>query len=259
MYAAMGIFAFLFGIVFGSFYNVIIYRVPIGMSISKGRSMCTSCKHTLHAIDLVPVFSWLFLKGRCRYCGAKISPRYPVIEFITGCLFTLAYVRQGGFGAGSVLYAAFWSMLLIVAMMDYDNMIIAEAVLLIFTAICAACLLLLNRPIFYHLLGCALGFGVYFAIYLLAKFFYKKEAFGFGDAELMASVGLVLGLRGSAEALFLSFYIAVLGIVIMKILGKTVKRKMEIPFGPYICIAAFLVSLYEQPIYNIYLKLILGK
>ena len=251
-----GIFVFLFGTVFGSFYNVIIYRVPLKISIAKGRSFCTSCKHTLHASDLVPIFSWLFLRGKCRYCGAKISPRYPIIEFITGCLFLLAYLTQG-YGIGLILYAAFWSMLLIVTMMDIDGMIIAESVLLFFTLICALCLLLMKSPIVNHLFGFAVGFGIYLAIYFLAKAFYKKEAFGFGDVELMGSIGLILGLRGSVEALFLSFYIAVLGIIILKIVGKATERRMEIPFGPYMCLAAFLVSLFEQPIYDLYMKIVL--
>ena len=257
MSAVICIFVFLFGIIFGSFYNVIIYRLPLRMSISKGRSICTSCKHKLNAFDLVPIFSWLFLRGRCRYCGEKISPRYPIIEFITGCLFILAYLTQG-YSLGLILYASFWSMLLIVIVMDFDGMIIAESVLLIFTGICAVCLLLMKSPIVSHLLGCAVGFGIYFAIYLLAKAYYKKEVFGFGDVELMASCGLILGLRGSIEALVLSFYIALLGVIIMKLLGKAVQRKMEMPFGPYMCIAAFLVSLFEQPIFDIYSRIIFG-
>ena len=105
----------------------------------------------------------------------------------------------------------------------------------------------------------AAGFGVYLAIYLLAKFFYKKEAFGFGDVELMGSIGLILGLRGGIEVLFLSFYIAVLGIVTLKILGKAFGRRTEMPFGPYMCIAAFIVTLFEQPIFDLYSKYILGK
>jgi len=256
MTAVITVFAF--GIVFGSFYNVIIYRLPRGMSIVKGRSMCTSCGHTLHAIDLVPIFSWLFLRGECRYCGAKISPRYLIIEFITGCLFVLAYLKQG-YSAGLILYASFWSMLLIVAVMDFDNMIIAEPVLLIFTIICAVCLLFMRQPIIDHLLGGVIGFASYLLIYALARILYKKEAFGFGDVELMASAGLILGMRGSFLALFLSFYIAVIGIIVMKLLGRAIKRKMEIPFGPYMCIAAFLVSLYEQPMYDFYIRFILGR
>ncbi|MDR1560171.1 MAG: prepilin peptidase [Clostridiales bacterium] len=258
MSVPIAIFVFLFGIVFGSFYNVVIYRLPLGIPISKGRSMCTSCGHTLGAIDLVPIFSWLFLRGRCRYCGEKISPRYLIIELITGCLFVLAYLTQG-YSLGLILFAAFWSMLLIVTMMDFDGMVISESVLLVFTAICTVCLLLLKRPVVNHLLGGAVGFGVYWVIYLLAKAFYKREGFGFGDVELMASIGLVLGLRGSIEALWLSFYIAVLGIILMKILGKAVGRGIEMPFGPYMCAAAFAVSLFEQPIYDFYSRVILGR
>ncbi|MDR2649647.1 MAG: prepilin peptidase [Clostridiales bacterium] len=258
MYGIVGVFVFLFGVVFGSFYNVVIYRIPVGMSISKGRSMCASCRHTLRAADLVPILSWLFLRGKCRYCGAKISPRYPIVELLTGCLFLLSYLTQG-YGPGLILFAAFWSMLLIVTVMDYDGMIIAESILLIFTCICVVCLLLMKRPAIYHLLGCAAGFGVYLAIYLLARAFYKKEGFGFGDVELMASIGLILGLRGSIEALWLSFYIAVLGLIVMKIMGKATGHGIEMPFGPYMCMAAFLVSLFEQPIYDMYAKIILGK
>jgi len=254
----MGVYVFLFGIVFGSYYSVIAYRVPIGMSMIKGRSMCETCRHTLHAKDLVPIFSWLFLRGRCRYCGAKIPPRYPVVELITGCLFVFAYLREG-YSAGLFLYAAFWSMLIVVTLMDYDHMIISEIVLLSFTLICAACLVWMKADILDHLLGCAVGFGAYLIIFLIAKAVYKKEAFGFGDVELMASIGLILGLRGSVETVFLSFYVALMGVIIMKILGKAVKRKMEMPFGPYMCVAAFLVSLYGQPIYDAYLRLILGK
>ena len=254
----ISIFIFLYGTVFGSFYNVVIYRIPKNMSVAKGRSMCPSCEHTLHAKDLVPIFSWFSLRGKCRYCSKKISPRYAIIEFVTGCLFLLAYLTQG-MGIRFVLYAAFWSMLLIVTMMDLDEMVISEHVLLIFTAICAVCLLVLRQPIVDHLLGFAIGFGAYLLIYVLAKILYKKEGFGFGDVELMGSIGLILGLRGSIQVSFLSFYIALFGIIIMKVVKKSLGRLTEIPFGPYICIAGFLVSLYEQPIYDLFERIILGR
>jgi len=219
--------------------------------------MCPSCEHTLQAIDLVPIFSWLSLKGKCRYCSKKISPRYAIIEFVTGCLFLLAYITQG-IGIRLILYAAFWSMLLIVTMMDLDEMVISEHVLLIFTTICVVCLLAMRQPLVDHLLGFAIGFGAYLLIYILARIFYKKEGFGFGDVELMGSMGLILGLRGSIQVLLLSFYIALFGIFVMKVIGKSLGRLTEIPFGPYMCIAGFLVSLYEQPIYDLFEKIILG-
>jgi leader peptidase (prepilin peptidase)/N-methyltransferase len=249
---------FLFGTVFGSFYNALMYRLPIHMPISKGRSICPKCKHTLSALDLVPFFSWLFLRGKCRYCGEKISPAYPIIECIAGALFAAAWILKGELVAAAFL-SAFWSMLLIVTIMDYRHMLIAESVLVGFTAICAACLLWQKADIVNHLLGGVIGFAVYFAIHILAKIIYKKDAFGFGDVELMASIGLILGLRGSVETLGLSFYIAVMGLVVMKLLGKAVKRGIEIPFGPYICIAGFLVSLFEENIYAFYSTVLLGK
>ncbi|MDR1640102.1 MAG: prepilin peptidase [Clostridiales bacterium] len=249
---------FLFGVVFGSFYNALMYRLPIRMPISKGRSICPNCKHTLGALDLVPILSWLFLRGKCRYCGKKISPAYLIIEFITGVLFTVAWLLKVELVSAAFL-AAFWSMLLIVTIMDYRHMLIAESVLVAFTVICAACLLWQKADIVNHLLGGAVGFGVYFAIHLLAKLVYKKDAFGFGDVELMASIGLLLGLRGSVETLGLSFYVAVIGLIVMKLLGKAVKRGIEIPFGPYICIAGFLVSLFEENIYAFYSTVLLGR
>ena len=253
-----GLFLFIIGTLFGSFYNVVIYRIPKGMTVAKGRSMCPSCNQTLHAIDLFPIFSWLFLKGKCRHCGEKISPRYLIIEFISGCLFVLAYITQG-FTVGLILYAAFWSMLLIVTMIDFDEMVISEHVLVAFTLICVICLLIMREPIVDHLLGLVVGFGSFLLVYWLAKAYYKKEGFGFGDVELMGSLGLILGFRGSIQVMFLSVYIALLGVIVMKMIGKAVKRHAEIPFGPYMCMSAFLVSLFEQPIYDLYAKIILGR
>ncbi|MDR1542657.1 MAG: prepilin peptidase [Clostridiales bacterium] len=258
MYNTVILFVFtIFGVVFGSFYNVVLYRIPNDIPISKGRSMCAKCGHPLNAADLVPIFSWLFLGGRCRYCKDSISAQYPVIELVTGLLFALAWLTQPSI-IGAVFYSALWSMLLIVAIMDFKSMLIAESVLAVFSVLFLACILWLKQPITSHLLGGFLGFGVYLAIYLIAKAFYKKEAFGFGDVELMASIGFALGLRGSVETMLLSFYISVMGIIIMKLLGKAVKSGIEIPFGPYMCIAAFAASLFEQPIYDLYIRLIKG-
>ena len=99
IYIIFGIYAALFGIVIGSFLNVVIYRLPAGRTIAKGHSMCMSCGHTLAAKDLVPLFSWLFLKGKCRYCGAPVASRYAKIESLTGAVFLLTAIlhRSAGF------------------------------------------------------------------------------------------------------------------------------------------------------------------
>ena len=250
----MGILVFLYGLIFGSFYNVVIYRIPADKSIAKGRSMCGSCNHTLAAKDLVPVFSWIFLKAKCRYCGSKISMRYPIIELVTGLLFYIAYASSGSIWE-FLFYASLWSMLLITAMIDYDEMIISDAVLLVFTVVGLASILGMKAGLLTRVYGLAFGFGFYFAIYYVAKLIYKKEAFGFGDVMLMGALGIFMGFRDTVLTSILSFYVALIIIVIMKIFGKKTGLRQEIPFGPYICIAAFLVSLYGDEIVNLYLNL----
>ncbi len=250
----MGIIAFLYGLMFGSFYNVVIYRIPADKSIVKGRSMCGSCNHILAAKDLIPVFSWVFLKARCRYCGSKISMRYPIIELLTGLLFYLAYLSSGSVWE-FLFYASLWSMLLITAMIDYDEMIISDAVLLAFTLVGAVSIIGMKAEILTRVYGLIFGFGFYFAIYYIAKLIYKKEAFGFGDVMLMGALGIFMGFRDTALTSILSFYIALVVIVIMKIFGKKLEFKQEIPFGPYICISAFVVSLYGDEIVRLYMNL----
>lgn len=250
----IGGIVFLYGIVLGSFYNVIIYRLPLDMSIAKGRSMCTSCNTTLKAIDLVPVFSWLALRGKCRYCGSKISLRYPLVELATGVLFLIAY-WSFGFGWALVLYCSFYSMLLITALIDMDHMIICDYVLYGFSLISLVCMVWLKYPWKDHLFGFGLGFGFYLLIYLVARAVYKREAFGFGDVMLMGAIGMVLGFRDTLITSILSFYIAIIVIALLKIFGKRFQLRQEIPFGPYICMAAFIVSLYGEKITDFYFRL----
>lgn len=256
----IGILVFIYGLLFGSFYNVVIYRVPLDISIAKGRSMCPSCGSTLRWMDLIPVLSWILLKRRCRYCGEKISARYPVIELITAMLFLLAYL-YAGISWQFLIYASLWSMLLITAMIDIDHMIIADSVLYFFTASGLLGIVMVKGFLLHelsdNLLGLIAGFLLYLLIYLGAKAVYKKEAFGFGDVMLMGASGVFLGLRDTVLAAILSFYVALIVIIIMKIIGKKIKVSQEIPFGPYICIAVFIVSLYGNSLMEMYFDLIM--
>lgn len=256
----IGILVFIYGLLFGSFYNVIIYRVPLDISIARGRSMCPSCGSTLRWMDLLPVLSWVFLKRRCRYCGEKISARYPVIESITAMLFLLAYL-YAGLSWEFLVYTSLWSMLLITAMIDMDHMIIADSVLYFFTAagvigIAVGKGFILNE-LSDNLFGLISGFLLYLLIYLGARMIYKKEAFGFGDVMLMGASGAFLGLRFTVLAAILSFYVALIVIMVMKIVGKKIKVSEEIPFGPYICISVFIVSLYGDRLMQMYFDLIM--
>ncbi len=256
----IGILVFVYGLLFGSFYNVVIYRVPLDISIAKGRSMCPTCRTTLRWVDLFPVFSWIFLKRKCRYCHEKISARYPVIELLTAMLFLLSYLYFG-IGWEFLIYCALWSMLLITAMIDMDHMIIADAVLYFFTAAGLFAIIMSRgfsaESLADNVLGLVAGFLIYFVIYVVAKAIYKKEAFGFGDVMLMAASGVFLGFKYTVLAAVLSFYTALIAIGIMKLIGKKIKVSEEIPFGPYICISVFIVSLYGNKLMEIYFNIIM--
>ncbi|MDR2938733.1 MAG: prepilin peptidase [Clostridiales bacterium] len=247
----MGMIFFLFGLVLGSFYNVVIYRLPNSETISKGRSHCPKCGNTLKAIDLVPVLSWVFLRAKCRYCKAPIAWRYPFVELLTGVVFYVSYIFFG-FTPLNIIYLPFFSMLIITAFIDFDHMVICEEVLIFCSIVSFIGVILARQGIAGHLLGAAIGFAIYFLVYFGAKLAYKREAFGFGDVILMAAIGLVLGVRDTVLTSLLAFYLCLIMIIITRALGKRIKLKQEIPFGPSMCIAAFITALYGQQIYGLY-------
>ncbi len=247
----MGIIFFVIGVVLGSFYNVVIYRLPNSETISKGRSHCPKCGNTLKAIDLVPVLSWVFLRAKCRYCKAPIAWRYPFVELLTGIVFYVTY-EFFSFTPLLVIYLPFFSMLIITLFIDFDHMVICDEVLIFCSIISFIGIILSKLNIFEHILGAVVGFAAYFIIYYIAKIYYKREAFGFGDVMLMAAIGLVMGVRDTIITGLLSFYLCLVLVVLAKIFGKKLKMKQEIPFGPSMCITAFFVALYGNEIYNIY-------
>lgn len=243
----MGIIFFIYGAIFGSFYNVVIYRLPLDMSIRTGRSACPSCHTSLKVLDLFPVLSFIFLGGRCRYCKTMISLRYPAIEIATGVLFFLAY-KFFGITAETFLYISFWSMLLITAMIDWDHLVVLDSVLLFFSAIDLILLVFLGYSWKHYTLGALAGVVIYGLIYVISRSIYKKEAFGSGDITLIAAVGIVFGAKKTLMISMMAFYIALVIIMVLKISGKKIAKHDEIPFGPSICLAAFVMSIYGDPI-----------
>ena len=264
----MYITLFVFGAIFGSFYNALIYRLPRDISIAKGHSMCPQCKETIAGYDLVPLFSWLILRGKCRHCKAPIPFRYFAIELLTAIMFVLLYLKFD-FGPSLLVYIIFVSMLIVLGFIDYDHMIIHIGGLIVFTVFIIGAIVwqywvpvkltslsLMGPQILDHVWGLAVGFGAYLLIYLGARLYYKKEAFGFGDVLLMGSIGLTLGLRRTLVAALLSFIIAVLAIVVLRTFGKKLNLKEEIPFGPFICTASVVAVFFGENIVNWYLGFI---
>lgn len=229
-----------FGLVFGSFYNVVGLRVPKKQSIAYPPSHCTTCDRRLTALDLVPVFSYLFLRGQCRTCGSKIHWVYPLMEAITALLFTAVFLK---FGLTPELLVGllFISLLVIITVSDIAYMLIPDKVLLPFAAV----LLILRfviplDPWWDSIVGAAVGFSVLLLIAVLSK-----GGMGGGDIKLFLVIGLVLGTAGTLLTLFVASFIGtVVGIIILRI--RKQGRKTPIPFGPSIALSAVLVYLWGE-------------
>jgi leader peptidase (prepilin peptidase)/N-methyltransferase len=225
---------FIYGIIFGSFFNVVGLRVPKKESIVSPPSHCTTCDRKLGFLDLVPVFSYIFLKGKCRKCGSKISPIYPFMEFVTGILFALSFYMVG-FSGELVVAILFMSLLVIITVSDIAYMLIPNKVLLPFALVLAGLRLFVPlEPWWDSFLGAAVGFGV---LYLIAVV--SKGGMGGGDIKLFFVIGLVLGTANTLLTLFLAALIGtIIGIILLKKTGKG--RKTPIPFGPSIAVAAVI-------------------
>lgn len=236
------IISFIFGITLGSFYNVVGYRLPREQSLITPSSHCTSCNHKLNIIDLFPVFSFLLLGGKCRYCKQKISWFYPIFELATGILFALAYIVYGH-SINFLISIVLISMLLIIIISDYQTMIIPDE-LLIFSGILLMILIGIKSGIIGLLYSIGNGLLAFTTMYLIKKlgdFLFKKESMGGGDIKLMFIFGLVMGLPMTLISIFIASFIGLP--VSLYILYR--KKEHEIPFGPFLAVAAIIINLTQ--------------
>ncbi len=244
---------FIFGIVLGSFYNVVGYRLPKGESFLFPSSHCTKCNHKLGASELVPVFSYLFLRGKCKNCGEKISLFYPIFELSTGILFAVSYVLFG-FSIELAIALTFISALLIIIISDYQTMIIPDEVLLS-SSILLIIELWIQKGFEGTIESIVAGILAFITMLLLKKFgdfLFKKESMGGGDIKLMFVFGLVLGYGMSIIAIFVASFIA-LPIAVyftmrygnQKYIDDEEIPEHSIPFGPFLAIAAIFLLLSQ--------------
>ncbi len=225
---------FFYGIVFGSFFNVVGLRVPKKESIVSPPSHCPTCNRKLGVFDLVPIFSYVFLKGKCKGCGSKISPLYPFMEMVTGCLFALSYY-QLGFSAELVVALFFMSLLVIITVSDIAYMLIPDKVLLPFAVLLFGVRLFIPlEPWWDSVVGAVVGFLLLFLIAVVSK-----GGMGGGDIKLFFVIGLVLGTMQTLVTLFLAALIgSVVGVIVLKQTGQG--RKTPVAFGPSIAVAAVI-------------------
>jgi leader peptidase (prepilin peptidase)/N-methyltransferase len=246
----------LFGLVVGSFLNVVIDRLPAGQSLAYPPSHCPACDKRLGVKDLVPVLSYTLLKGRCRYCGQHIPLRLPLVEAATGVAFGLLFAYFG-FSPELAIALFYFCLLLVIAVIDLEHQMIFP--IMIVPAIVLALLFSLLLPhsssipqIKFTAIGGAIGFGVMLLIYIFAFIRYRSaNAFGFGDVYLGALMGVILGSPKVIVGILLAVYIGgVAAIILIAIKVKT--RKQIIPFGPILVVGTGIAFIWGTPIWNWY-------
>ncbi|MEY7999863.1 A24 family peptidase [Clostridium sp. Mt-5] len=240
---------FIFGAVIGSFLNVCIYRIPRGESTAYPPSHCTNCGNKIKWYDLIPIISYFVLKGKCRYCGEKISIRYPLIEFITALLYLMLYIKIG-IGIDFIKYITFMSILIVVGMIDFDTTDVyfkTTAAGVVFALIFMAVYWNMGFEIRNFIFGGILS-GIFFTIII----FITKGGMGWGDMEICVFCGLFLGFKLTLVMMFLSFVLGAAVGMILILSGKK-SRKDYIPFGPFISLASIITVFLGGTILNLYL------
>ncbi len=246
------LFVFLFGAAVGSFLNVCIYRLPKEESLIKRNSHCMSCGTEIKRRDLIPIVSWCLLRGKCRACGAKISPRYTVVEALNALLWLfVAYkVNVIVHPVNFVLTALLFSALIVVFFMDWDTQLISTYVC-IFIGLLGVIYIVFNHeewdiPIWSHIVGIFIVSVPLLLIELLSK----GKAMGRGDVYLMAGCGLFLGMQGSLVALMIALITgSVAGLIIKHHTSNSV-----FAFGPWLSLGAAVSALYSKQIGEWYLN-----
>lgn len=235
------------GAIFGSFYNVIIYRLPLKQSIVYGSSHCTNCQATIKPYDLIPIVSFLVLRGKCRNCKASISLRYPLIELITALSFYLVY-HVTGLSYELIIGLVLASLLIIIAVIDIDTMEIYDRFHIFILILALINLFITPLPLFEHIIG---FFIISLPFYIIA---HVTGGIGGGDIKLIAVAGFLLGYKATLIAFFIGIVIGGI-IAIYLLMTKQKERKSMIAFGPYLCIGIYFAYLYGNQIFNWYLGL----
>jgi len=259
----------------GSFLNVVIYRIPAGISLIYPPSRCPVCLHRLGATENIPILGWLRLQGRCAHCQTPISARYPIIEGATSGLFLLAFGLQGSqWSIELVRDWVFLSWLLSLAMIDYDTMTLPNPLtqwgvvtglglnVTIATLATAGqatpdAAWILGQTIFHSVLGAMVGLWGLDTIRAIGSWAFGKEAMGAGDAKLMAGIGAWLGTPAVVLTAFLGCLIgAIVGI--SAISSGRISRSQPIPFGPFLAIGGAVSLLWGEALIAAYWQYLIG-
>lgn len=264
IFVPASIIIFALGAAIGSFINVVVYRLPAGLSLLWPPSRCPKCLNRLKAYDNVPVFGWLWLKGRCRYCQTKIASRYPLVEGITGIIFLIVFwVFQ--FSIFTIGYWAFCSWLLALSLIDWDTMTLPGSLTksgLVLGLIFQMCLGFLSagswvglvNQLIFGIFGAVVGIWIFDSISILGSVAFGKAVMGGGDAKLAAMMGAWLGWQNLLIAGFMACLLGTLvGISAIVLSRHQMGQKM--PFGPFLALGAVIAVFSGEAILSHYLQL----
>ncbi|MBU3810847.1 MAG: prepilin peptidase [Candidatus Niameybacter stercoravium] len=248
---------FIVGLIIGSFANVCIYRIPKGESINFPPSHCQACKHKLGFLDLFPVLSYFGLKGKCRYCGTKISPQYAIIELVNGCAYAYSFWHFG-MSIEAMLACVFVTVVLILTLIDWRYMILPTGIIIFGSMVAIAgksTLAYLHQDwsiLIQSLLGGMVGYGVVALVFYLCLWILKKEGMGYGDVRYLGMIGLFT----SPSLVFLTLLIgSVVGSIYGLVLYRRNKESLEFPFGPFLSIGALISLFYGESLISWYMNL----
>jgi leader peptidase (prepilin peptidase) / N-methyltransferase len=269
--------SFAWGASIGSFLNVCIHRIPRELSVVRPRSFCPQCSHPIAWYHNVPIVSYLLLRGKCRYCGDRIVPRYVVVEALVGVLFLLVWLKFGftmgprPLGLAAVtdwrLDPAYWlavSGLVLGTFVDFEHLIIPDRVTLggiVAGVVLSGLVPQMHgehewvRGLWQSALGAAAGWGLLWAVAVLGTLIFRKDAMGFGDVKLMGAIGAFLGWRAVLFTMMLSSLAGSLVGVGLVLTGRK-QMQSRIPYGPYLALAALVWMLWGPALWDLYLRLL---
>ena len=253
------------GLVFGSFANVLIYRIPKSKSIIKPRSFCPECGSEILWYDNIPIISWIILKGKCRRCKSPISVKYPLVEALSAIIFVVSYILFG-FSIENAVATLFLYMLLVVSFIDLEARIIPNKIIypaILVTISFSIVFYLIGKPLLPLLGRKSLAISFFsgltvFSLILMIDFFgkivYKKEGIGAGDIKLSFLMGIILGYHVFLAVFFAFLFGAAIGLIVLRIRKKRMNDDIYIPMGPFLSLGSFITLVSGEKILNWYLR-----
>ncbi len=240
--------SFLLFLCWGSFLNVVGYRIIHGYSLVLPRSFCPSCHTTIKWYDLIPFFSWFILRGKCRACKTQISPLYPLIELLTAVVLTglIVFIEPRYW----ISYGIFFSALIVTIRTDAETMLIARSMTLglVPVALALSAFGLLSLSLLESIGGALFGYGILWSIAQLFYLLRKQEGMGEGDFDLLSMIGAFTGIFGSWITLLIGAFLGTLAGIL--ILAQGADRSTKIAFGPWLALGGIIYTFIQEWLYN---------